>query len=103
MKYSFFSLISLACFISFSDIAYSQERTCTGKVTTLEKIAIVNAEVKVLSSKEIFLTDTAGVFEVPCSSKDKLKVSAKGFRSETVKINEYTKNLILLRKTSIKP
>ena len=95
MKNSLFSVISLACLFSFINISYSQERTFTGKVTTLEKIAIVNAEVEVLSSKVTVLTDSTGKFEVSCLNKDKIKITAKGFKSQKVKISENTKDVVI--------
>lgn len=91
MKYSFFSPFLLVFLLSFTSISYSQERTVTGFVTTLETIAIVNAEVKVLSSKATVLTDTAGSFSISCLLDDKIKITAKGFDSQKVKINEKTK------------
>jgi len=51
MKNFFFNPFLLIFLFSFTSISYSQERTVTGFVTTLENIAVVNAEVKVLSSK----------------------------------------------------
>lgn len=67
----------------------------TGSVTTLENIAVVNVEVKVLSSKMIVLTDSIGRFRVSCLLKDKIKVSAKGFVSQKVKIDDKTKELFI--------
>ena len=78
---------------SFIGISYSQERIVTGYVTTLKKIALDKAEVKVLSSKVVVLTDTTGYFEVSCSPKDKIKISANGFISEKISLDENTKEL----------
>ncbi|WP_347840853.1 TonB-dependent receptor plug domain-containing protein [uncultured Draconibacterium sp.] len=72
-------------------LSKSQERTIKGLVTTFDNIPLINVEVKVLSSKQITLTDTLGRFEVPCAENDKLKVSAKGFVSRKVKIDEKAK------------
>ena len=91
MKYSFFNPFLIVCFFAFSSISYSQERTVTGFVTTLESIAVVNAEVEVLSSKATVLTDSVGKFEVSCLINDKIKISAKGFKTQKVKIDEKTK------------
>ena len=91
MKYLFFNPFLLVFLFSFTSISYSQERTLTGFVTTLETIAVVNAEVKVLSSKATVLTDSVGNFKVSCLLNDKIKISAKGFNSQKVKIDEKTK------------
>jgi len=85
-----FLLLFLFAFINISN---SQERIVTGYVTTLKKIALDKAEVKVLSSKVVVLTDTTGYFEVSCSPKDKIKISANGFVSENIRLDENTKEL----------
>jgi len=84
-----------ALLFSFTSSLYSQERTITGFVTTLDNIPVVNAEVKVLSSKIAVLTDTVGYFNVSCLFKDKIKIDAKGFNSQKVKIHEETKELFI--------
>lgn len=80
-------LLILLLFVSISN---SQERIVTGHITTFKKIALVKAEVKVLSSKIVVLTDTTGYFKVLCSPKDKIKISAKGFFSQKVNLDEKT-------------
>lgn len=91
MKNSFLNPFLLILLFSFTSISYAQERTVTGFVTTLENIAVVNAEVKVLSSKVTVLTDSVGNFRVSCLLNDKIKISAKGFYSQKVKIDEEIK------------
>lgn len=93
-----FSLILGIIFFTPSD-ANAQERTIKGVVTTFEDIHVVKAEVKLLRTKEIVLTDTIGVFKITCLPGDKIRVSAKGFNSESFKVTENTTtafiNLIL--------
>ena len=98
MKNFFFYPFLLVFLFSFTSISYSQERTITGIVTTLENIAVVNANVKVLSSKVTVLTDTVGNFKVTCLLKDKIKISANGFYSQKIKIDEKTKEAIITLK-----
>jgi len=88
MRNIFTTLFSFILLVSFTSISYAQERTLKGHVTTLENIVVVNAEVKVLSSKETVLTDSLGNFEVSCLLKDKIKISANGFYSQKVKTEE---------------
>ncbi len=95
MKNFFFNPFLLFFLFSFTSISYSQERTVTGFVTTLENIVVVNAEVKVLSSKVTVLTDTVGNFKVSCLLKDKIKISAKGFNSQKIKIDKKTKEVFI--------
>jgi len=93
MKKIFYNLVLLFFLFSYTSISYSQERIVNGIVTTLKNIVVVNAEVKVLSSKEVVLTDTLGNFKISCLLKDKIKISANGFDSQKVKIDENTKEL----------
>lgn len=93
MKNFFYNQYLLIFLCSFTTISYSQEKKLTGRVTTLENIVVVNAEVKVLSSKEVVLTDTLGNFTVSCLLKDKINISAKGFDSQKIKIDDKTKEL----------
>jgi len=104
MKNFFTGPFLLSYLFSFCSILHSQERTVTGFVTTLENIAIVKAEVTVLSSKVTVLTDSIGNFKVNCLANDKIKVSAKGFSSQKVKIDENAKeiNINLMFKTGKK-
>ena len=95
MKSLFFNSFLLVYLFSFSGNSYSQERIVTGSVTTLENIVVVNAEVKVLSSKLTVLTDSIGNFKVSCLLNDKIKISAKGFSSQKVKIDENTKEVFI--------
>ncbi|WP_299525996.1 TonB-dependent receptor plug domain-containing protein [uncultured Lutibacter sp.] len=88
MKYFSFNTFLLILLFSFTTISYAQERTVTGSVIVFDSIALVNAEVKVLSSKVTVLTDTVGGFKINCLPNDKIKVSAKGFYSQKIKIDE---------------
>ena len=85
--------VLLILLLSFISNSYSQDRIVTGYVTTLKKIALAQAEVKVLSSKAVVLTDTAGYFKVSCSPKDKIKISAKGFISQKINLDKKTKEV----------
>lgn len=90
MKTRFFpALIILICFVAVN--SYAQERYVRGIITTFDSIAVIGADVKVKSSKQIVQTDTLGRFEVKVDGKDKLKISAKGFIPQNVKLNEKAK------------
>lgn len=95
MNSLFFNSFLLVYLFSFTGNSYSQERIVTGSVTTLENIVVVNAEVKVLSSKVTVLTDSVGNFKITCLLSDKLKIGAKGFYSQKIKINDKTKELFI--------
>lgn len=85
------SLVFLALFCLVTVNSIAQERYVKGIVTTFDSITIVGAEVMVKSSKEVVQTDTLGQFEVKVDGKDKLKISAKGFVNQNVKLEEKTK------------
>lgn len=78
-------------FLFLSLIAGSQERVIHGIVTTFDSIPLINAEVKILSSKQKILTDTLGRFSASIKETDKLKVSANGFHNQKVELNEKIK------------
>ncbi|HYQ58229.1 MAG TPA: TonB-dependent receptor plug domain-containing protein [Draconibacterium sp.] len=91
MKTSILSIIILFVFVSLVDSATAQKRLIKGVVTTFDSIALIGADVKVKSSKEIVKTDTLGEFEVMVQPKDKISISAKGFQKVNVKIEEKIK------------
>ncbi|WP_321998189.1 TonB-dependent receptor plug domain-containing protein [Draconibacterium orientale] len=80
---------ALFCFVTVN--SFAQQRFIQGIVTTFDSITIVGAEVMVKSSKEIVMTDSLGQFKVKVDGKDKLKISAKGFINQNVKLDEKTK------------
>lgn len=69
----------------------AQERVIHGIVTTFDSIPLIDAQVKVVSSKQTVFTDTLGRFSVSTNSKDKLRVSAAGFFNQRVKLDEKIK------------
>ncbi len=69
----------------------AQDQMIRGVVTTFDSIAIVGADIQVKSTKEIVKTDTLGRFTVNVNPGDRLKVEAKGFISEKVKLEDNTK------------
>jgi TonB-dependent SusC/RagA subfamily outer membrane receptor len=85
-KHTHFLIILLLSLFSLNLTA--QERVVHGVVTTFDSIPLAEVNVKVKSTKQIVLTDSKGVFSVGCNTNDELKVSAKGFFSQKVKIEE---------------
>ena len=82
-------------FICFVSVINGQERTIQGKVNTLENITVSKAKIKVKSTKQEVITDSAGMFSVTCNQKDKLKIFAHGFYNEKVKVTESTKFVLV--------
>ena len=88
MKTKIFFPVILLAVVCSAFISNAQERLVHGVVTTFDSIPLIDAQVKVISSKQTVLTDTLGRFSVSTNPKDKLKVSAAGFFNQTVKLYE---------------
>jgi TonB-dependent SusC/RagA subfamily outer membrane receptor len=88
-------IISLALVFSSILTLFGQEKIIHGKVTTFNKIPLINARIIVKSTKEVVFSDTLGQFTVLCSPKDKLKVTAKGFSNQNVKIEDQVKLVLV--------
>jgi TonB-dependent SusC/RagA subfamily outer membrane receptor len=89
--------ISTIFFILFfsSVIGFAQDKVMHGRVFTFDSIPLVQANVEVKSTKQVVKTDTLGNFSVSCNSDDVLKISAKGFTTEKVKLNPKLKLAII--------
>ena len=86
-------IISLFFFLYSTCLLFGQEKIVHGSVTTFDSIPLIGASIIVKSSEELVLTDTLGMFTVSCLQKDKLKVSARGFSNQNVKIKEEIKQV----------
>ena len=78
-------------FIFASTWLFAQDHIIQGVVHTLDKIPLIGAEIKVKSTRQSVLTDSLGNFVILCNSEDKLKVFARGFYPQNVKITENIK------------
>lgn len=65
--------------------AFAQSKVVEGKVTTYKTIALKSAKVTVKKTKNVTFTDSLGYFKLKCSNRDKLIISAVGFKSKTIK------------------
>ena len=87
-------LFSISFFIAAFAIPFSisaQDRVIHGVVTTFDSIPLIDAEVKVRSTRQTVRTDTTGRFTVPASTGDQLKISANGFFNQKVKLEDKTR------------
>jgi len=84
-------MVFLCAFLGLS----AQDRAIRGKVTTFDSIKLVGAAVEVNSSEVAVVTDTLGLFSISCLPEDNVKVSARGFSSQRVKVNEKVKFLFV--------
>ena len=85
---------SIFVFNSMS-LIYGQEKVIQGRITTFDSIPLIGASIKVKSTKEVVFSDTLGMFMVSCSPKDKLKIKARGFSSQNVKIDGKVKYIFV--------
>ena len=83
--------IGVVIFLLVSVAGNSQEKLMYGRVFTFDSIPLINASVKVKSTKQVVTTDTLGNFYVTCLPDDVLMVSANGFISDKVKLKPNTK------------
>lgn len=84
--------IFIFCFALFTNQqAISQEKNITGQVVAFDSIPIVSAMVQIKSTKQTILTDSSGRFEAVVQPNDRLTISAKGFYSQKLKIEENKK------------
>ena len=73
----------------------AQDRVVNGRVYTFDSIPLINASVKIKSTKQIVYTDTLGNFYAPCNYEDQIKVWARGFSTEKVKLDSIIKLVIV--------
>ena len=77
--------IFLLCTI-LPGLLFAQENIIRGVVHTFEKIPLIGAEIQVKSTKESVFTDSLGTFTIKCNPEDKLRVMARGFYTQNVKV-----------------
>ncbi|NQU85165.1 MAG: TonB-dependent receptor plug domain-containing protein [Mariniphaga sp.] len=69
-----------------------QERKIEGQITTFDSIPVANVAIEVVSTNQIYYSDSLGIFTIQCDTKkDKIKISVEGFYKQAVKINDKIK------------
>ncbi|MGC9356040.1 MAG: hypothetical protein ACP5D9_19490, partial [Mariniphaga sp.] len=91
MNTRFYKTLPLLAVLFIALISNAQERVLHGIVTTFDSIPLIDAEVRVRSTKQTVLTDTLGRFSVAVNPEDRLKVSATGFFNQKVKLEDKTR------------
>ncbi|SHF23955.1 TonB-dependent outer membrane receptor, SusC/RagA subfamily, signature region [Mariniphaga anaerophila] len=91
MNTIFFKSFLLLAALCLALATEAQEKIIHGIVTTFDSIPLIDAEVQVRSTKHVVLTDSLGRFSVAINPGDRLKVSASGFYTQKVKLEEKTK------------
>lgn len=101
MKKNILKFIFVFAIIISTISGFAQERIVQGRIFTFDSIPLVNASVKVKSTKQVVVSDSTGKFSVKCNPKEVLMVSAHGFNSQRVKLEP--KNRILIVNLKLKP
>lgn len=72
----------------FSLNTLSQERSISGKITAFNTYELKGVEVSAKKAKTMVLSDESGNFQINCNSKDAIKIEAKGFQTQVIKLVE---------------
>ncbi len=88
------ALIFLFPFL-FTTLAFAQDKTLVGKVTTFDSIPLVGVKVMVKSTGQNVLTDSLGRFLVLCNEEDKINFEADGFFTKKINISKATRLLLV--------
>lgn len=65
---------------------HSQQTRLNGKITTLNGVVVEKVEIMVKNQKHSTHSDSHGDFTIDCKLKDRLIVSAEGFKTKTIKV-----------------
>lgn len=95
MKNLFSIFFVLIILVNVVGEVYAQERIVNGRVTTFDSIPLINASIKIKSTKQVIYTDTLGNFYAPCNYEDNIKVWARGFSTEKIKLDSMVKLVIV--------
>ena len=90
-----YSLLKLTCLLILTFLladAQAQKKVIHGIVTTFDSIPLNGAEITAQKTKKTVQTDSLGHFSIECEKKDKLKVAARGFYGQSVKLDSDTRN-----------
>lgn len=79
----------LFLFLTFLSITlFAQKTTIEGQITSFGDIPISQAEIITNKSKVSTKTDTLGYFTIDVERKEKLSISAAGFKTKSVKVKK---------------
>lgn len=96
MRKIFLQMICLSILGAGTTVMLSgQERKIQGMVTTFESIPLVNAAIVAQSREDTVHSDSLGMFTIACEPKDRLRVSARGFATQRVRIRDNTRMVLV--------
>lgn len=82
--------ISILVFFAFiiSLALNAQERNISGKITAFNTYELQAVKISAKKAKSTVLTDELGNFQIKCKTKDALKIQAKGFETQVIKLSD---------------
>lgn len=101
MRKTILKLVFPVVLIMLAFTGFSQDRIIHGQIFTFDSIPVMNAQIKVKSTKQVVQSDTIGRFSVSCNHEDVLIVSAEGFYTQKVKLKDNIK--LVLVNIKLKP
>lgn len=82
MRFSIVAFLVLALCAN----TFAQERNISGKITAFNTYELWNVKVSAKKAKTEVLTDEVGNFKIKCKTNDALKIQAKGFETQVIKL-----------------
>lgn len=96
-------LVLFLLFFAFSSLTLlAQKIEVKGKVVTFKTVPVVNANVNVSGSEVSVKTDQNGSFTCICNEKDKLVITAAGFKKLVIKVKNKNAKVLIAKMRLIK-
>lgn len=84
-------ILTFLYFISLS--IHAQKKVIYGKITAFNNITIENAKITVKKTKTSVFSDSSGYFSIQCAIKDKISITAAGFKTKLVRVKSLDDSL----------
>ncbi len=72
---------------------HAQKKVVNGQIITFKNITVENAKITVKKTKHSVFSDSLGFFSITCDLKDKISITAAGFKSKQVKVKNIKDSL----------
>jgi TonB-linked SusC/RagA family outer membrane protein len=90
MRKSFFIMIWLLSAFALPYLAFSQERTLSGKITDANGNALSNVSITLKQGAQGTITDADGKFRLTVPANAVLTISSSGYKTQTIKAEDLT-------------
>jgi TonB-linked SusC/RagA family outer membrane protein len=92
MRKPFLRLAALLYVIALPYLAFSQNKTITGKITDAAGIPVVGASVTIKQTTQGTVSDADGKFKLVAAPNTTLVISSAGFKSQTIKADAFAQD-----------